>query len=148
VVVQACNRDTGPGLLLALLELARCAPDATVAVFPTDHYVRDEQGFNAQVARAFDLARRGRRSIVLLGMTPTRIEPAFGHLHVGSRPAWAEADDVFRVATFIEKPDPATAERIMQRGGLWNTFVMVFRLDTMLALLRRRRPADYALLSR
>ena len=42
----------------------------------------------------------------------------------------------------VEKPDTETAERIIRRGGLWNTFVMVFRLKSMLALLRRWWPAD------
>src|SRR5574340_907679 len=43
IVVQPSNRDTGPGLLLALLAVARRAPDATVAVFPSDHYVGEDQ---------------------------------------------------------------------------------------------------------
>lgn len=46
------------------------------------------------------------------------------------------------MGAFVEKPDPETARYIIRRGGLWNTFVMVFRLQSMLALLRRWRPAD------
>src|SRR5215813_9237238 len=41
VLVQPRNLDTGPGVLLSILELARRDPDATVAMFPSDHYVRD-----------------------------------------------------------------------------------------------------------
>ena len=51
VLVQPQNRDTGPGLLLGLLELGRRAPGATVAVFPSDHFIRDNPAFRAHVAR-------------------------------------------------------------------------------------------------
>jgi len=50
VVVQPRNRDTGPGILLPLLALARRSPDATVAVFPSDHYVANDAGRDALTA--------------------------------------------------------------------------------------------------
>src|SRR5262249_48285783 len=51
VLVQPHNRDTGPGLLFALLGLARRDPCATVAVFPSDHYVGNPSAFRAHVER-------------------------------------------------------------------------------------------------
>ncbi|TMA37761.1 MAG: hypothetical protein E6J79_09245 [Deltaproteobacteria bacterium] len=51
VVVQPENRDTGPGVLLSLLALARRQPHATVALFPSDHHVGDERRFRTHVAR-------------------------------------------------------------------------------------------------
>src|SRR5262249_36938584 len=45
VLVQPANRDTGPGILLSLLELSRRDPDGVVAIFPSDHDVRDEHVF-------------------------------------------------------------------------------------------------------
>jgi mannose-1-phosphate guanylyltransferase len=53
-----------------------------------------------------------------------------------------------RVRAFVEKPDAATAAAMMRTGGLWNSFVMCFRLDTMLALLARHRPRDVVALRR
>ena len=39
-LVQPLNRDTGPGLIFALLTLECVYGDAIVAVFPTDHLRR------------------------------------------------------------------------------------------------------------
>jgi mannose-1-phosphate guanylyltransferase len=39
MLVQPCNRDTGPGMLFALNELAKRDAGAMLAVFPSDHYV-------------------------------------------------------------------------------------------------------------
>jgi mannose-1-phosphate guanylyltransferase len=147
VLVQPQNRDTGPGLLFGLHRLGLCAPCATVAVFPSDHYVREDGVFLAHVARAFDLVQRFPEKIVLLGMTPDRADPGLGYLELGRRLRGAGNAGVFRVAAFVEKPGVETAARIIRRGALWNTFVMLFRLETMIALLRRRRPSDCDALS-
>src|SRR5438093_890099 len=55
--------------------------------------------------------------------------------------------EAFRVVAFHEKPAPAQAARIMGRGGLWNSFVMVGRVARMLELVREVRPADVAALA-
>ena len=57
VLVQPRNLDTGPGLLVSLLALARraAAAAATVAVFPSDHDMRDETALRRHVARVASL---------------------------------------------------------------------------------------------
>ena len=147
VLVQPGNRDTGPGLLFSLLRLARRDRRAIVAVFPSDHYIREDRTFITHVARAFALVRRLPEKIVLLGMTPDRVDATLGYVEPG-RPIGRRIGHAFHVSAFVEKPDAETAEGIIRRGGMWNSFVMVFRLDTMLSLLRHRRPSDYDLLQR
>jgi mannose-1-phosphate guanylyltransferase len=142
VVVQAENRDTGPGLVLSLVALARRDPRATVAVFPSDHYVRDGDRFLAHVATALGVVRRHPERIVVLGMLPDGVDASLGYIEPGgSLGVDGTVKGVFDVLRFHEKPAPATAAEIIRRGGLWNSFVMAFRVDTMIGLLRRRRPA-------
>jgi mannose-1-phosphate guanylyltransferase len=148
LLVQPRNCDTGPGLLFALLRIARRDPRATLAVFPSDHYIRDDRAFLASVVDGLTLVRRSPEKIVLLGMTPRHAEPGLGYLEIGGAVPGTPRPGVFRVEAFVEKPNRTTAEDIIRRGGLWNSFVMIFRLDTMLALLRRRRPADYEAFAR
>ncbi|HZP42152.1 MAG TPA: sugar phosphate nucleotidyltransferase [Candidatus Binatia bacterium] len=148
VLVQPSNRDTGPGILFGLFRLARRSPAATVVVLPTDHFVRDEGRFLAHLARAIDVVRRLPKRIVLLGIVAQRAETGLGWV----QPGRALSDDAtmpaLRVRAFVEKPDAATAEAMMRAGGLWNSFVMCFRLDAMFALLARHRPHDVAALRR
>jgi mannose-1-phosphate guanylyltransferase len=86
--------------------------------------------------------RRFPEKIVLLGMTPERAEPGFGCLGLGSPVADPDQEGVFRVAAFVEKPGLETAERMVRSGALWNSFVMLFRVERLIALLRQRRPSD------
>jgi mannose-1-phosphate guanylyltransferase len=55
--------------------------------------------------------------------------------------------EAFRVVAFHEKPAPALAARVIARGGLWNSFVMVGRVARMIELLREVRAADVAALA-
>jgi mannose-1-phosphate guanylyltransferase len=96
VLVQPRNRETGPGLVLSLLALARRAPHALVAVFPSDHYVEDDGAFRLHVARAYALVTRLPEKVVLLGMRPRGAEPGLGYIE----PAGAVAPDAFDVAAF------------------------------------------------
>jgi mannose-1-phosphate guanylyltransferase len=143
VVVQPANRDTGPGLVLSLLHLAHRDPTARVAVFPSDHWIGDGRTFLRHVARAARLVARAPRRIVLLGIPPDRADTGYGYIEPGA----ALADGGRAVAAFHEKPGRAEAAHLVAQGALWNSFVMVFRVDALLARLRELRPGDVGLLA-
>src|SRR2546430_17234884 len=66
VIVQPGNRDTGPGIVFGLLDLAARRPRAPVVVFPSDHYVDDGAAFCDHLERAPLLVDRFPTSIALL----------------------------------------------------------------------------------
>jgi len=144
LVIQPSNRDTGPGLLLSLLTLAARSPRAYVAVFPSDHYVADAHGFLAAVAHAVRVVHVLPDRVAMLGIPPEHPDPGLGYIEPSAPlpPPWE--GEVFQVASFHEKPDPGAAAHLVARGGLWNSFVMAFRVDRMLDLLWRIRSADVA----
>jgi mannose-1-phosphate guanylyltransferase len=143
VLTQPYNRDTGPGVLLALQSLARRDPHACVAVFPSDHYVGDDHAFIEHVIQAADLVTRRPEKIAVLGIRPDRPEPAYGYI-MPRRPMRSPLarGTTFHVATFHEKPTAEAAQILLGQGGLWNSFVMVFRIRRMLELLRSAMPTD------
>ena len=145
ILVQPCNRDTGPGITFALQRIAQTDPDATVAVFPTDHYIDDDRVFMAHVLRAACLTSAFPEKIAILGIAPDEPETGYGYV-VPAQPLRTSITPwrVFKVESFCEKPDIATAHRLIVAGGLWNTFVMVFKVAFMMQLLRELAPAGSA----
>lgn len=143
VLVQPRNCDTGPGLLYSLLHLARRSSDSTIAVFPSDHYVGDDHGFVGHVQRATRIVQQLPQKIVLLGIPPDRCEPGYGYVEPGEPLHSTVAVGAFHVAGFQEKPTASRARAILARGGLWNSFVMVFRLPRLLQLVREVLPVEY-----
>ncbi|HYY06882.1 MAG TPA: sugar phosphate nucleotidyltransferase [Candidatus Limnocylindria bacterium] len=142
LLVQPRNRDTGPGLVVSLLALARRDRAATVAVLPSDHHIRDEAAFRRHVVRMALLVAAHPERIALLGARPDRPETGYGYIAPGHR--LVGPGEAFRVVAFHEKPAPALAARIIRRGGLWNSFVMVGRVARMLELVGELRPGDVA----
>src|SRR5262249_1834085 len=70
VIVQPRNRGTGPGLLLPLLTVLERSPHATVAVLPSDHFVREEAALAGALRRALAAADVEPENAVLLGIAP------------------------------------------------------------------------------
>lgn len=142
VVVQPENRDTGPGLLLPLTYLYKRYPDAVIAVFPSDHFILEEDVFMRHVDLAFQLVEQDGSRIVLLGLGPHEPDPEYGYIVPGqeindSSPA------ARKVELFVEKPAAEVAKKIIQKGALWNTMVMVFRLTTLMDVFQRVTPELY-----
>ncbi len=144
VLVQPRNLDTGPGVLLSLLALARRDRTATVAMFPSDHYVRDSGAFHRTVRRMRRVVAAHPHKIALLGARPDHVDSGYGYIMPG-RPLGPD-DDTFTVSAFHEKPAAGVAAHLIRRGALWNSFVMVARVGRVLELLRAVRPTDVALL--
>ncbi len=141
VIVQPGNRDTGPGLLLPLLHLRRRYPGAIVTIFPSDHFILEEDLFMAHVERACAAVEEDGSRVILLGMRPCEPEPDYGYIVPGEAVGPPGPRALRHVARFVEKPDSQTAEHLALAGGLWNTLVMTFRADTLLDLARSIAPA-------
>ncbi len=127
VVVQPENKDTAPGLLLPLVRLFREYGDATVVVFPSDHAIEDDAAFMTYVERACEAVEDRPSRMVLLGVSPTVPEADYGYVVSGQ----AGADGLRVVTRFVEKPGATRAAELIERGALWNSFVMVFRASTL-----------------
>jgi mannose-1-phosphate guanylyltransferase len=132
LVVQPQNRGTAAAILYALHRLSELNPSASVAVFPSHHFVDNDSILMAHVDLAFDSLSEWPGLILLLGMTPDRAESAYG---------WIEPDEplrmggeVARVRRFWEKLPAQASLQLWEEGCLWNTSVMVGKLSSFILL--------------
>jgi mannose-1-phosphate guanylyltransferase len=139
LIVQPENKGTAPAILYSLLRLAATAPEATVAFFPSDHYFTNDVAFMENVDAAYRVADR-EDSIILLGIEPEKPETAYGWIEPAESIFGGLHKAVSRVKRFWEKPASDTAEKLMMQGCLWNSFVMVGKIETFLAMFRRHLP--------
>ncbi len=138
IFVQPLNRDTGPGMIFALMHLQQIHNDPIIAVFPTDHYIDNDRAFIRHVQRAVHTVTAMPDKVAILGIAPDRPETGYGYILPAER--LEQTDQAFYVESFTEKPDLICAKDIISRGGLWNTFVMVFKLSRMMELLQELVP--------
>ena len=104
IVIQPENKDTGPGILLPLMHLYKRYPDAIVALFPSDHFILEEDLFmQARRSRipSRGIGRLARR--VLLGLEPNEPDPEYGYIVPGETIDDRELDEVRKVGIFVQK---------------------------------------------
>jgi mannose-1-phosphate guanylyltransferase len=134
LVVQPENRGTAPAILYGLFRIADTDPMGSVAIVPSDHFVSDDAVFMAHVRAAWEAVARRPDLVILLGVEPDAPEPDYGWIEPGEP---LPLPGLHRVRRFREKPSAPLARRLMEAGGLWNSFVTVARVPALLSLVRR-----------
>ena len=134
LLLQPENRDTAAGVLLPVYWIAARDPDATVVVYPSDHFVLEGAAFLAHVAEVVAFLDRQRDGIILLGARATEPDPEYGWIEPGDAVGATASGPICRVARFREKPTPQVAAMCLAREWLWNTFVMVAKASTLVSV--------------
>lgn len=143
MVLQPANRETGPGVLLPLIHIYKRYPQSIVAVFPSDHFISEEEQFMAYVELAFRAVEQDKSLIVLLGIRPNQPEAEYGYIVPNGKLGGPIHWDAHGVESFVEKPDEHFAMKLANRGALWNSMVMVFQTENFLNLIGCTAPALY-----
>jgi mannose-1-phosphate guanylyltransferase len=141
MVIQPANRGTLPAVLYSLLRLDSLDPDSVVAFFPSDHHYANEEKFMTGVELAFGDAEANPNAVILLGAQPTYAATDYGWIEAA--PSMSKSDSFLRVARFWEKPSHAVAADLLDRGCVWNTFVMVGRTRAFLNMIQAGAPDVY-----
>lgn len=147
VLFQPENRGTAAGILYPAHWVWWRDPDATVAVFPSDHFVSADGAFMDHVRGVAAGLDASTDPLVLVGAPPAWAETEYGWIEPGERLAFREAD-VALVRRFREKPPPEVARSCLAEGWLWNTLVLVAKASTLVEAGRATLPALHERLSR
>jgi mannose-1-phosphate guanylyltransferase len=140
VLLQPADRGTGTAVLFAAHRIREWDPEATLAIFPSDHFILEEDAFLAHVSKVAAFVARHPERLVLLGARPTSAEPEYGWIKPGLPLGETSDGPVCRVQGFLEKPEPENAERCLATGWLWNTFAFATALPTLLDVGREFLP--------
>jgi mannose-1-phosphate guanylyltransferase len=136
IIVQPENRGTANGVLLPLLQILERDPDARIILLPSDHHVRDEAKLARALRRAAERVEAPEGKIVLLGLEPHEVDPGLGYII----PEPGDASGRRRIHRFVEKPSEALARKLIDQGGLWNTFIIAADGRALLELFERCCP--------
>ena len=140
VVVQPRNCDTAAGIFLSLTYVRAQNPEATVVLYPSDHFVFPANRFMETVRRAVKSAEYLANRVILVGVIPTNLELEYGWIFPGQHLSWSTGSPVYQVKSFLEKPDRISAQTAMEAGALWNTLVLAAKVETLWKLGRRCFP--------
>ena len=138
ILGEPSGRNTAPAIGWAVRSMPEQGRSDVIAVFPSDHWVADEDAFRQVLRVGVQAVERGDHDVVTVGIAPAWAETGYGYLELE---APTETGSVERVARFTEKPDPETAVRFKASGRhFWNAGIFLFRGTVLLDLYRRHLP--------
>ena len=140
VLLQPKNLDTAAGIFLPLTFILARDPQATVIIYPSDHFIHPEDRFVSAVEHAVwgSMLLDGRP--VLLAGKPDSLELEYGWIKPGGFLCFTGMAPVQAVETFFEKPDEVTARASWADGSLWNTMIVAAKAKALWSLGRKCFP--------
>jgi mannose-1-phosphate guanylyltransferase/mannose-6-phosphate isomerase len=137
IILEPMRRNTAPAIALGALVALKSDPNALILVKPADHLIRDNQAFLKAVKLGVVAAEQGK--LVTFGITPDSPHTGYGYIKHGNK--LSDAEGVFSVAKFVEKPDAQTAANYLKEGGYtWNAGIFLFKARDYLIALEQLAP--------
>ena len=133
LILQPANRGTVAEVFLGLTYVRAHDPEAIVVLYPPDHFIHPEERFINVVLSAVLAAQQLKNWLFLLGISPDRLDQEHDWILLGPHLGWIDGHRVQAVAAFLEKAN-ANMGRGMPAGALWNTSILVARLETLWAM--------------
>ena len=108
-----------------LKEIKKIPDNEIIAVAPIDHDV--DSSFYNIINDAESLMNKNNSDICLIGIKPTFISKNYGYI--------INSNDI--VLSFKEKPNIEEASELISKGALWNSGIIIFRLDKIIKVLKK-----------
>jgi mannose-1-phosphate guanylyltransferase/mannose-6-phosphate isomerase len=143
LLLEPVGRNTAPALSLAALQALDSGAedlDPILVITPADQTVQNQAAYvkALQDCVAAVAEDQNKKTIAILGITPTAPETGYGYIQRNSAKG---KNNEFTVVQFVEKPDTKTAQTYLADGNyLWNSGMFVLRASTWLAALAQNCP--------
>jgi mannose-1-phosphate guanylyltransferase/mannose-6-phosphate isomerase len=139
VLSEPQKRNTLPAIILGMDRIVRQDENAVVAVFPSDHQIKDEARWQEALALGKNLADQD--YFVTFGVTPDKAETGYGYIEQGQ----PLDPGGFAVKRFVEKPDRKRAEEFVASGRYsWNSGMFMFGAGPFLKAVEQFQPELFA----
>lgn len=138
ILVEPESRNTAASVLAGALSLHAQDPESLMLVMPSDHVIADPDAFQDAVLAAAATAAAGQ--LVTFGIRPSRPETGYGYLEL-AQGAERGATTPQPLARFVEKPDLATATKMLESGQFfWNAGIFLFKPSTLIHAFAEHAP--------
>lgn len=138
ILSEPSARNTAACIGYAALEIIKKYGDGIMCIFPSDHFIKDEEAFTRILKEAIKVAENNH--LVTLGITPTFPSTGYGYIKFDK----SESSLDKKVVEFKEKPDEATAKKYVSSGEYaWNSGMFVWKASVIIDEFKKLLPDVY-----
>ena len=143
VIFEPMGKNTAPCIGLAALFIQKKDPNGIMIVSPSDHMVKQRARFKQSIMSAVELAEM-ENGLVTIGIHPDRPSTGYGYIQIDGAVDSLDHIPAFKVKTFAEKPNLATAQRFIKSGDFyWNSGLFIFKVSVVFKALKAYLPDLY-----
>lgn len=138
---EPVGKNTAPAVALACSYLKYLGKENEVCgIFPSDHWIEDEEKFIQTVFFAEEVARLNQ--IVTLGIMPAYPATGYGYIELTDEVINKKQDiAAYRAKKFHEKPKQEIAKKYLEsKNYVWNSGIFIFQVKTMIEALKEQAP--------
>ena len=142
IILEPEKRDTALAMLVGAIYARNLDPQAVIMTSASDHFVVDSDlpEFARTMRKACRMAAEG-DNLVTVGIAPRGPETGFGYIKVGEQVDNDKKLPVFRVDSFTEKPNLATATAFIATGRyFWNANMYVWSAEALVQAFAKHAP--------
>ena len=142
ILAEPAARNTSACIGYAAMEIVKKYGDGIMCILPSDHYIKDMEGYTAVIEEAF-IAAEKTDHLVTIGIRPDFPATGYGYIKRSTKlqDGYHKADD------FVEKPDVRTAKEYIKDGNyLWNSGMFIWKASTILKHFKDLLPDVYVCL--
>ena len=144
ILSEPSARNTAACVGYAAMEILKKHGDGIMAIFPADHYIRNEAEFT-RVLKLAAVEAEKKGDLVTLGIRPTFPSTGYGYIKFDAR----DRGEVKKAEEFKEKPDLETAKSYLESGCYaWNSGMFVWKASVILEHFKTLLPEVYSCLER
>lgn len=148
IIIEPYGRNTAPCIALSAFYINKKFKNATLAVLPSDHLIKDECGFLKVLSEAVKFVEKKEDSIVTIGIKPDRPDTGYGYINYGQTASVNKGLEIRKVNKFVEKPNEEKAIEYVDNGNyLWNAGMFIWKTKNILSLTNKYLKKTYDVLS-
>jgi mannose-1-phosphate guanylyltransferase len=140
ILGEPSRKNTAPCIAYISFKLLQKDPNASLIVAPSDHLIADKKDFNKVCLEALSFVNK-HNAFITLGIKPTSPNTGYGYIQYEQQ---SVSDNVYKVKTFTEKPNPELAQTFLTSGDfLWNAGIFVWRVKNIIKAFEKYLPEMY-----
>lgn len=146
IIIEPIGRNTAPCIGLASIIIEERFPDSTMVVMPSDHIIRNDEGFIEILKAAVKIAEDS-SNLVTLGIEPSYPETGYGYIERTNQMISVNEISAYSVNKFVEKPDFVTAQSYLESGNYyWNSGIFIWRVSVIRKYIKELMPEMHDIL--
>lgn len=142
VLGEPSAKNTAACIAYAQAKINKINTHALCVVAPSDHLILDEEAFLKNITEGLNYAHKN-DALVTLGIMPSRPDTGYGYIQYLQD---EEANNLYKVKTFTEKPSVELAETFIESGDfLWNAGIFIWSGSSIKSAFKNLMPEHYEL---